>query len=140
MRGRFSSKQIIGLCMVLISVFSLFILYKTMRPSRGLPFEELTLEQAAAYMEYEAEYILLDVSGPDEFEARHLPGALNIPADTLVKRAAAELPDPDALIYVCSQDPARSRSAAYKLCELGYTNITEIVDITGYKALTEAET
>ncbi len=36
----------------------------------------------------QAERTVIDVRGPDEYRAGHLPGALNIPADQLQERLA----------------------------------------------------
>ena len=47
------ARLIITTCMVMVGLFSVFVLYKNFRPSRGLPYERLTMDQALEYMEYE---------------------------------------------------------------------------------------
>ena len=42
---------------------------------------------------------IIDVRGPDEFHASHLPGALNIPADQIQEGLAAIPTDRPVAIY-----------------------------------------
>ena len=120
------AKYIFMTCMLLVGIASAFILYKNIRPSRGVPYEEATMEQAAEYMTYEKNYVLLDVSSEEAFQAEHMEEALNVPYEKLVERSTLTLPDKVQMVYVCGQDPEEARKAARKLCELGYKNITLI--------------
>ena len=120
------AKYIVLTCMLFVGVFSAFILYKSFRPTRGLPYERLTMQQAVEYMEFEEGYVLLDVRSEQEFEKWHIPDAVNIPYDQLVAKAILYLPDFTQLIYVTAGSSKTSKKAAMKLCQLGYVNITEI--------------
>ena len=85
---------IIGICIILIGVFSAFILYKSLRPGRGLPYEQITMEQAAEYMSYEAGYLLLDVRTQEEYAEGHIPGAICIPNEEIEYQAEREVRKP----------------------------------------------
>lgn len=126
MKQSVKAMLIVGSCIVLVLLFSAFELYKTARPSPGLPYESVDMMRAAEYMQYETGYILVDVSESSSFERDHIADAINIPEADLVGSAAAELPDPEQMIYVYAADPETSRRAALSLCELGYTNITQM--------------
>lgn len=128
---------IIGTCIVLVGVFSVFILYKSLRPSRGLPYEQITMEQAAEYMSYEVGYILLDVRTREEYAQGHIPGAICIPNEELEQQADKLLLDKEQLIYVYCRSGRRSKEAAQKLCGMEYTNITEIGGILDWQGETE---
>ena len=136
-------RYIMEVCILLVAIFSLAILYRTLRPSRGLPYEQVNMEQAVRYMKYEQGYILLDVGKPEEFEKGHIPGALSLPVETLVEEAPAQLGNLQQMIYVYSTDTKVSREAALRLCHLGYTNITQIEgsfeDWEAAQALLESE-
>ena len=112
--------------MLLVGIFSAYILYRNVRPSRGVPYEEATAEQAVEYMTYEKGYALIDVSDPEQFAKDHMEGAVNLPYSSLIEQCALLLQSKDQMIYVCGQDPDEARKAAFKLCELGYTSITLI--------------
>lgn len=126
MRHSQKARLIIGTCILLVGFFSLFVLYKAVRPSRGLPYEQLTMEQALKYMSYERGYVLIDVSTRQEYESYHIPGAVSMPFDELTSLAGKKLNDYSQMIYVCASDEDVSRSGARKLCSLGYTSVTEI--------------
>lgn len=128
---------IIVTCIVLVGVFSVFILYKSFRPSAGLPYERISMEQAVEYMEFEEGYVLLDVRTQEEYEQGHLPGAICIPNEELIEAAEEQLPDKGQLIYVYCRSGRRSQEAAQKLCDLEYTNITEIGGILDWTGETE---
>lgn len=128
---------IIGSCMVLVGIFSAFILYKTLRPNKGLPYEQISMEQASEYMDYEEGYQLVDVRTREEYEEGHIPGAVCIPNEILAEEAEARLPDKEQMIYVYCRSGRRSKQAAEVLCKLGYTNITEIGGINDWTGVTE---
>ena len=117
-------KWIICVCILLVVVSSGISIYKHFRPTRGLPYEKLTMEQAREYMEYEKEYYLVDISDAETYTRRHIPGAMSIPYDRLLELAAASLPDKTAILYVCGSKDKQCDKACRKLCELGYTGVT----------------
>ena len=128
---------ILGACMVLVGVFSVYILYKSLIPSdHGLPFEQIDLEQADEYMAYEEGYIVIDAGSEEEYNAGHLEDALNIPLKELPHVAEEMLPDQLQMIYIYAHDRKTSYKAAMTLWNLGYMNITEIRMEETYFAVT----
>ena len=69
------------------------------------------------------EFILLDVRRDEEFRDEHIEGAVLIPDYEIESRAAAELPDKDALILVYCRSGRRSADAVNKLVGMGYMNV-----------------
>lgn len=128
---------IIVSCMALVAVFSGYILYRNFRPSPGLPYEQITMEEAAKYMEYETGYLLLDVQTEEAYQSGHILGAVNLPLEVLAVQAPVVLSDLQQMIYVCAGSTKRSKKAAKLLCDLGYTNITEIGSIADWPGETE---
>jgi rhodanese-related sulfurtransferase len=97
-------------------------------------YRQITADEAAAMMARESDYIILDVRRPDEFAAGHIPNAVNVANETIGTAEIPELPDKDQLILVYCRSGRRSKEAAGKLVDLGYTNIVEfggILDWTG---------
>lgn len=137
MENRKKVSFIVGICIVLIAIFSAVILYKNIRPSKGLSYEQITMEQAAEYMEYGSGYVLLDVRERKEYEEGHIPGAICIPQGLIETQAPEILTDKEQMIYVYCRSGNRSKTAAQKLCDLGYTNITEIGGILDWQGETE---
>ena len=74
------------------------------------------------------EFVLLDVRSADEFNAAHLPGALNIERGRIEWIAPNILKKTDRTIYVYCQDGRRSAFAAERLIQMGYTNTILISD------------
>ena len=77
------------------------------------------------------EFVLLDVRSEAEFNAAHLPGALNIDRGRLEWIVPNIIKKTDRTIYVYSQDGRRSAFATERLHEMGYANVTHIAD--GFK-------
>ncbi len=132
------ARVILGVCTLLVGVFSVFTIYRP-RHRTVLPYEQLTMEQAADYMEYESGYILIDASTPEEYENYHIPGARSLPVDEMEHYAPGMLRTTDQLIYVCAATSSESRAGALKLCELGYTNVTEIGESKAWEELAQEE-
>ena len=83
-------------------------------------------------MEEESDYIILDVRTEEEYCEKHIPDAINIPNETIGFGEIEELPDKDQLILVYCRSGNRSKQAAEKLAELGYTNIVEFGGINDW--------
>lgn len=99
-----------------------------------LGYRQITMEEAAKRMEQEPAAIILDVRRPDEYQAGHIPGAINIPNETIGREELPQLPDKDQTILVYCRSGNRSKQASEKLAALGYTQVLEfggILDWTG---------
>ena len=97
-------------------------------------YRQISMEEAAAIMEQESGYIILDVRSPDEFSSGHIPNAINVPNENISTSEIVELPNKNQLILVYCRSGRRSKEAAQKLVDIGYTNIVEfggILDWTG---------
>ena len=106
----------------------------TMNEAETSTYRQISMDEAAAMMEQESGYIILDVRRPDEFAAGHIPNAVNVPNETIGTAEIPELPDKGQLILVYCRSGRRSKEASEKLVGLGYTNIVEfggILDWTG---------
>ena len=104
-------------------------------------YRQVNAEEAATMMEEENGYIILDVRTAEEYSEKHIPGAINIPNETIGTEDIPELPDKEQLILVYCRSGNRSKQASEKLVKLGYTNIVEfggINDWTGETVSGEA--
>ena len=95
-------------------------------------YRQINAEEAATMMEEESSYIILDVRTAEEYSEKHIPGAINIPNETIGTEDIPELPDKEQLILVYCRSGNRSKQAAEKLVKLGYTNIVEFGGINDW--------
>lgn len=97
-------------------------------------YTHISQEEAREMMEKDDGHIIVDVRRPDEFESGHIPGAICIPNESIGAEQPEELPDLDQIILIYCRRGNRSKQAAQKLFDMGYTNVYEfggIVDWTG---------
>ena len=99
-------------------------------------YRQVGSREAAELMAEEHGYIILDVRTLEEYEERHIPGAVCIPNETIGHEAPALLPDKEQLILVYCRSGNRSRQAAAKLAKLGYTNVVEFGGINSWTGKT----
>lgn len=66
---------------------------------------------------------LLDVRSPEEFELEHIPGAINVPVDTLTG-SLDRVPRGRTLVAVCAKGHGRSRGAAATLGAAGFPDVS----------------
>ena len=92
----------------------------------GPGYSQIGMEEARQRLSIECGFIILDVRTPEEFAAGHIPGALNIPNETIGTDEIPQLPEKEQRIYVYCRSGNRSKQAAEKLVALGYTGIVEI--------------
>lgn len=102
------------------------------KKSASAEYRQISMSEAADMMETETGYILLDVRTQAEFEEKHIPGAICIPNETIGSEAPEGLPDKDQLILVYCRSGSRSKQAAQKLADQGYTNIVEFGGINDW--------
>ena len=100
-------------------------------------YRQVSSKEAAAMMEEETAYIILDVRTPEEYEEKHITGAVNLPNETIGTEEIAQLPDKEQLILVYCRSGNRSKQASKKLADLGYTNIIEFGGIKDWTGETE---
>ena len=94
----------------------------------------ISQDEAREMMEKQDGHIIIDVRRQDEFETGHIPGAVCIPNESIGTEQPEELPDLDQIILVYCRSGNRSKQAAQKLFDMGYTNVYEfggIIDWTG---------
>ena len=95
-------------------------------------YRQVNAEEADSMMEEESGYIILDVRTAEEYSEKHIPGAINIPNETIGSEDIPELPDKEQLILVYCRSGNRSKQASEKLVKLGYTNIVEFGGINDW--------
>lgn len=88
-------------------------------------FTQISMDELAQRLQTESDYILLDVRTHEEFSNGHLPGALCIPNESIGKQGITSLPNKKQRIYIYCRSGSRSKQAADKLLDLGYTNLVE---------------
>lgn len=97
-------------------------------------YRQISGSEAQSMMQSEKNYIILDVRTKEEFNEKHIPNAICIPNETIGGNEIPELPDKSQLIMIYCRSGNRSKQAAKKLADMGYTNIVEfggIIDWTG---------
>ena len=115
---------------LLLSV--LFLAGCALPAGQDVSYRQINMDEAITMMEEESGYIILDVRTPEEFAEKHIPGAINIPNETIGTDEIPELPDKDQLILVYCRSGNRSKQASEKLVALGYTNIVEFGGINDW--------
>ena len=95
-------------------------------------YRQISMNEAITMMEEESGYVILDVRTLGEFVDKHIPGAINIPNETIGTEKIPQLPDKDQLILVYCRSGNRSKQASEKLVALGYTNIVEFGGINDW--------
>ena len=97
-------------------------------------YKQISQDEAKKMMEQDDGHVIVDVRRPDEFAAGHIPEAICIPNENIGTEQPEELPDLDQFILVYCRSGNRSKQAAQKLFNMGYTNVYEfggIIDWTG---------
>ena len=108
-------------------------------PGGTKSYRQISMAEAIAMMEEKSDYIILDVRTASEFDGGHIPGAINIPNESIGTDAIPQLPGKDQLIFVYCRSGNRSKQASEKLVKLGYTNIVEFGGIIDWPGETVTE-
>ena len=104
-------------------------------------YTQISQDEAKEMMKQNDGHVIVDVRRPDEFADGHIPGAICIPNESIGSEQPEELPDLSQVILVYCHSGNRSKQAAQKLFDMGYTNVYEfggILDWTG-EVVTETQ-
>lgn len=104
-----------------------------------ITYTSIPASEAKALMDSETDYIILDVRTEKEYADGHIPDAILIPDYEIAERAENELTDKSQLILVYCRSGRRSKNAAEKLTEMGYSNVKEFGGIIDWGYETTAE-
>ena len=87
-------------------------------------------EQIKHKLDTQEPVTIVEALPPKYFDAKHLPGALNIPHDEIGHKAEEALPDKDAfiIVYCANTDCQNSKIATDTLHQMGYMNAFEYVE------------
>ena len=106
-------------------------------------FKNITPDEAAEMMATGSGYVIVDVRGKEEYDKGHIPGAINVPIDSLKQdirnnEAIPELADKKKVYMIYCRSGRRSNEAAKLLSSFGYKNIYEFGGIIDWKGEIEA--
>ena len=86
---------------------------------------QIDQEKAKEMMAVNDGHVIVDVRRADEYATGHIPGAILIPNESIGTEKPEQLPDKDQIILIYCRSGNRSKQAAQKLADMGYTNIYE---------------
>ena len=105
---------------------------------KSIGFLSITAEEAKNMMDEMDGEIILDVREQDEYDEKHIPGAVLFPVGMIdTETAEGMIPEKDTVILVYCRSGNRSKTASRKLVELGYTQVYEFGGIKDWPYETE---
>ena len=102
---------------------------KEVKNEKKAEYKKITSDEAKKMMETQ-KVIVVDVRTLEEYNEGHIPNAISVPLETIENEAETKLKNKDDLILVYCRSGRRSREAALRLIEKGYTNV---IDFGGIK-------
>lgn len=120
-----STLLIICLLLAAFFLFAISCAKQEQSPSTA-EYTDISAEEAKEKIDA-GNIILVDVRTQEEYDEKHIDGAILIPNETIADTQPAELPDKDAEILVYCRSGKRSSEAAEKLADMGYTNVYNIL-------------
>ena len=106
---------------------------KEVKNGKKAEYKKITSDEAKKMIETQ-KVIVVDVRTLEEYTEGHIPNAISVPLETIENEAEAKLKNKDDLILVYCRSGRRSREAALKLIEKGYTNVIDFGGIQDWNA------
>jgi rhodanese-related sulfurtransferase len=95
-------------------------------------YVKLLAGEAKKIMDGDEPYILLDVRTEDEFNERHIAGAVLLPDTEIAEQAEMKLKDKNATIFVYCRTGNRSEKAARELVKMGFSTVYDLGGIVDW--------
>lgn len=130
---------IVGAVIIVIVITTILIKHYSKNnildgPGMVNSYTQISQDEAKEMMKKDDGHVVVDVRRQDEYDESHIPGAILIPNESIGIEKPEELPDLDQVILVYCRSGRRSKEAAQKLFDMGYTHVYEfggIIDWTG---------
>ena len=106
---------------------------KEVKNGKKAEYKKITSDEAKKMIETQ-KVIVVDVRTLEEYTEGHIPNAISVPLETIENEAEVKLKNKDDLILVYCRSGRRSREAALKLIEKGYTNVIDFGGIQDWNA------
>jgi len=104
----------------------------------GADYQQITAEEAKKMMDEMEDELVLDVREQEEYDEKHIPGAVLFPVGMIDgETAEGVIPEKDTTILVYCRSGNRSKTASQKLADLGYTQVYEFGGINDWPYETE---
>ena len=127
-------KVIIILIILAVIIGGVIMLNRNTEKETTNQIQYISMEEITTIMQENTNYIILDARTIEEYNEGHIPNAICIPNETIDETVTKQLPNKDQLILIYCRSGNRSKQAALKLQQLGYTNLVEfggIIDWDG---------
>ena len=95
-------------------------------------YRQIDQDTAKQMMAQDDGHVIVDVRRQEEYDAGHIPGAILIPNEDLGTEQPAQLPDLNQIILIYCRSGNRSKEAAQKLFDMGYTRVYEFGGINSW--------
>ena len=93
--------------------------------TQNTTYKQISQEEAKEMMRKNDNHIIVDVRRQDEYDSGHIAGAILIPNENIGTTRPEQLKDLNQTILVYCRTVNRSKQAAQKLADMGYTNVYE---------------
>jgi rhodanese-related sulfurtransferase len=92
--------------------------------------DHISRESLQQKIETGADFVLVDALSPMSYATSHLPGAINLPPESVDGRAQRRIPDRSTEVVVYCSDVTCNSSldVANRLIELGYENVSHYAE------------
>ncbi len=100
-------------------------------------YRTISADDAQKIMSGTKDFILLDVRTQEEYDKKHISGAILLPIDEIKKGNVSVLPDKKQKILVYCWTGRRSEDSAAILADMGYSNVINFGGIVDWKGAVE---
>ena len=126
-------KVIIILIILVVIIGGVIMLNKNTEKETTNQIQYVSMDEITTIMQENKNYLIRDVRTIEEYNEGHIPNALCIPNETIDETVTTKLPNKDQLILIYCRSGNRSKQAALKLQQLGYTNLVEFGGIIDWE-------
>ena len=109
----------------ILILIAVLLLYGCTKTKQEVTYTQISQAEAKRIMEEETGYLIVDVRTEEEYAQGHIPGAVNIPNESITDTKPEQLPDQKQKLLVYCRSGNRSKQASEKLAALGYSNVYE---------------
>lgn len=104
----------------------------------GKGYRHISHEEAARIMNSGQDCLVVDVRTQEEYEKKHIPGAVLVPIEDIREKKLEALPDKNRTLLLYCWTGRRAEDSAKLLSEYGYRNVLEFGGLADWTGKTES--
>ena len=121
------------------AIIIMFAIFTVICSGCGNDYQHISTDEAVKMMETETDYVIVDVRTKEEYDKKHIKGAVLVPIADIKEGNLNAIPDKNKMLLIYCWTGRRAEESASLLAKRGYENVYEFGGMVNWDGETEGD-